>query len=106
MTQDQMHQGTDERPTIEELAESLTGFEELAIKAHFDQDLSDIKSGTMMLRALVFTQRVRGGEKAAEAKKYAMGLPIKALPDLFADDDEVTPDEPTTAAGKDDEQHE
>lgn len=92
------------KPTIEEMAESLTGFEEIAIKTHFDSTLDSFESGTMLLRALVFVQHTRAGVKTAAAKEAAMSLPIKALPDQFAEDDEVTPDEPVTAAGKDDEQ--
>lgn len=97
---------TSEKPTVEEMAESLTGFEELAIKAHFDATVDSFDSGTMLLRALVFVQHTRAGMKAKDAKDAAMALTIKALPEQFAEDTEVTPDEPVTAAGKDDEQPE
>jgi hypothetical protein len=58
--------------TVEEMIESLTGFEEIGIAKHFDMEWSDL----------------------AEAKTQALTLTLKQVNDYFEDDDEVTPDEP------------
>lgn len=96
-----------DRMTVEEMTESLTGFEEIAIKTHFGFDIGspDGTSGTTFLRGLIFAHLARAGQNAKDAKAGAMGLTIKAAADYFADDDEVTPDEPATEPGKDDEPH-
>lgn len=88
---------------------SLTGYEEDAIEEHFgappavlmmQPSLSKIK------RALIFTDRVRQGDKVGPALRYAKSLTLLEVVDAFLDDDEdaedFNPDEPDTEQGKDD----
>lgn len=94
--------------TAEEMFESLDGFEEIAIAKHFDAEIGDLaqRKPTMFARALVFTALVRDGTPPAEAKHAAMAMPLKAVNDHFAEDNEVTPEEPETEPGKGFEPHE
>jgi hypothetical protein len=82
--------------TVEEMIESLTGFEEIGIAKHFDMEWSDLAEAKpgMFLRSLVFTLHTREGKTAPEAKTQALTLTLKQVNDYFEDDDEVTPDEP------------
>ncbi len=90
--------------TVEEMIESLTGFEEIGIAKHFGQEWSDLAEAKpgMFLRSLVFTLHTREGRTAAEAKTQALTLTLGQVNDYFEDDDEVTHDEPETEPGKDD----
>lgn len=95
--------------TVDEMTDSLTGFEEVAIAKHFEADWMQLMETrpTMLLRALVFTQLARGEVKAAEAKAEAMGMPLSEVNDFFAtDEDEPMPEDPVTESGKDDSQPE
>lgn len=93
------------RTTISEAIESLTGFEEIAIKKAFEDDvfaLMNTGQETMAGRALIFIEKKREGLKDAEAKNAALSLTLKDVNAHFADEDEeVMPDEPVTESGKD-----
>jgi len=91
--------------TIEEMGESLTGFEEIGISQHFNDTLSHLldNNPTMGLRALIFTDVHRRGETNVQAsKKAAMDLPLREVMAYFADDEggEIDPEDPDTEAGK------
>jgi hypothetical protein len=95
-----------ERMSIDEMVESLNGYDEIAIEKAFGSDVSSLleKKPTMGLRALVFVDVRRGGVSDAEARKSAMELRLGEVQEYFPDEDpEVTPDDPATDAGKDDE---
>lgn len=97
-----MTQDTQDRPTLEEVAESLTGFDEIAIKTHFGFHVADETAPpTMYARALIFVHQTRQGLKTQAAKDAALGMTLKDVGEYFADDEEVTPDEPATESGKD-----
>lgn len=90
--------------TAQDMFESLTGFEELAIEKHFQTisvtDLANTKP-TMLTRALVFVQHIRAGKQPGEAKTSAMALTMKELEASFADetpDDEFMPGQTGLAA--------
>lgn len=89
--------------TAEELSESLTGFDEIAIEQHMGIDVyADAERKPMKaLRALVFVHRRREGDDDATAKQAALEMPLKAVQDYFAEDEEITPDAPETESGKD-----
>ncbi|HET6874652.1 MAG TPA: hypothetical protein VFH70_07730 [Acidimicrobiales bacterium] len=92
--------------TAEELFEDLTGFDEIAIGRAFGEDIAKLrKQPFMFIRALVFIdQRRRLGLKDKAAHEAAMRLRVADLNTYFDSDDEpeeVTPDEPVTARGKD-----
>lgn len=92
--------------TVEEMVETLTGFDEIAIGKAFpgfdiynDGDVQGVKA----LRALAFVQFRRGGANDPEAKDKALGLTLKAAKNMFIDEDEdLDPDHPETESGKDD----
>jgi hypothetical protein len=90
--------------TGEEMFESLTGFEEVAVSQHFNAEVGNLAESkpTMFLRAMVFTHLVREGRTPKEAKAEVMGMTLKACNGYFAEDDEITPDEPVTLAGEGD----
>lgn len=88
--------------TLTEAVESFTGYDEIGFEQAFGYDLAGLKErGTTLMRAAVFVLKRREGLPQLEAKDEAMKLPLGELQDYFADDDEVTPDEPDTPAGKD-----
>lgn len=91
--------------TLDEMVESLTGFDELAIEKHFDG--FDIYAhgetkGIRAMRALAFVQFRRDGQTDREAVKTAQELTFKALKDRFLPDQpEIDPADPETPSGKD-----
>jgi hypothetical protein len=90
--------------SVNALTDALNGFDELAIGKAFSEDISTLKNKPLMfLRALAFVDFRRAGMKDGPAYKAAMQLLSKDLADHFPDDpDEIDPDEPVTAEGKDD----
>lgn len=90
----------------EEMFEDLNGFEEIAIARAFGTEITTLAETKpiTMLRALVFAHKRRGGATDADAKKAAMELSIKAVQEYFTEEpDEVMPEDPASAVGKDDE---
>lgn len=90
----------------EELAGSVTGFDEIAIAKAFDMDLVDMQQkgrSTLMMRALLFVVRRREGMKDGEARKAVLEMTLGEVMEAFDTDepDEVDPDDPVTEAGKD-----
>lgn len=91
------------RPTVDELLNSLTGYDELAITKAFDKSIFELaeQAASHYLRALIFVTELRAGKKADEAKKSVLSLTIRQAQDFFSDEpDEPTPDAPITSAGK------
>jgi hypothetical protein len=91
--------------TAGEVAGSLTGFDEIAIRTHLGFDPYAVAEAQPMsyLRALVFVdQRRREHTSDAAARQAALELPARDLQDYFTEEpDEIDPDEPDTAVGKD-----
>lgn len=97
---------TTELLDVEEMIDSLTGWEEMAIEEQFDGvDFFDLK-GVKTVRALVFILLCRAagapqgeevdGEIARPAKKAVMSLTLGQCNARFAD-----PEDEATNAGKD-----
>lgn len=92
--------------TGQEVANSLTGFEELAIKQQFGASLDALDPITVA-RACGFTvlARERVGQPPSEAYMAVMQMPQSELTTLFATDDEDDADDrdpfAQSAAGKD-----
>lgn len=90
-------------PTPDEVLDTCTGYDELAIEKAFGADVETLINsgqGLKYLRALAFVQELHGGAKHDEAKKTALSLPVKALNDRFSEpepDDEL----PGSDTGKD-----
>lgn len=91
--------------TVDEMADSLTGFEELAIAKHFGDEFSALmQKPTMFLRALVMVHAARDeNTKADAAKKTAMEMTLRAVNGYFRDDSDEQPDPASleTPTGKD-----
>lgn len=72
--------------TADEMFNSLTGFDEIAIKKEFRSDVYALgkEDKAAFMRALIFTGHRRGGAKDSEAYKAAMDLPQSEVVDYFA----------------------
>lgn len=68
--------------TSEELFESLTGFDEIAISQQFGSTPTDLP-GTLLARALIFIAQRREGVSDSEAYQSAMSLPTGELTAIF-----------------------
>ena len=91
-----------DKPTIEEVTESLTGFDEIAIEKHFHIDWMKIaeEKPTFLPRCLLFVLRRREGMNDPDAYNAVMGMSLKDTNDVFVDDAELDPDDPETPSGK------
>lgn len=93
-----------EQVSAEEMAESLTGFEEIAIERAFGAEVYDLPP-VKTLRALVFVLLKRQGLRDPEAKEQVLAMPLKEVNGHFCEPEEETvPDQPETEAGKDADQ--
>lgn len=90
--------------TFNEMLDSLTGYEELAIQSGFDADINTLINthATFAVRACIAVDLARQGSTAAEAKKAAMSLTLTEVNAYFREDvEEPFPEEPVTESGKD-----
>jgi hypothetical protein len=81
------------KQSVDEIAGSLTGFDEIAIQQMFRGDMSDL-SPTMTARALVFVLKRREGLSDKDAYSAVMHLPLGEVNDSFGieGDDEAGKD--------------
>jgi hypothetical protein len=83
--------------SAEEVFDSLTGFDEIAISQHFGRTVSELgeKDQSMFGRALVFVLKRRDGASDDEARNAALGLTMKEFTAFFAEpsEDEAGKDE-------------
>lgn len=90
--------------TANEMVQSLTGFDELAIEKHMGIDpYADGERKPMaVMRAMVFVLRRREGASDQEARQAAMEMPMGVLKDTFAEEEpeELDPENPETPAGE------
>lgn len=92
--------------TVDEMLDTLTGFEEDAIAKAFGSNIFDLaeRNAVHYLRALAFVHHIRSGQADGEAKKAAMSLTIKGAQEFFTKGPvEPTPEDPITEAGKEPE---
>lgn len=74
--------------SADEVFESLNGFDEIAIERAFGE-ITSLKDRPMMfLRALLFIETRREGQKDAEAKQAAMNATMRELTDHFRSDED------------------
>jgi hypothetical protein len=78
----------------EEVAGSVTGFDEIAVERAFGRELTDLGESTKSLRALAFVLARRRGLDDTAAYNEVMGQTLNQVMDLFALGD----DEPQTLA--------
>lgn len=65
--------------TAEQVFDSVTGFDELAIAQHFGHTLSDlaVSDASMFGRALIFVVKRREGGTDDDARTAALGMTVK-----------------------------
>jgi hypothetical protein len=80
--------------TLNDLAESLNGWEELAVVKAFGFQIDDFENqGTQGIRALAFVEFKREGQKDTAAYKAAMDLTLRELIDRYPEmAEDETPD--------------
>ena len=76
------------KPTVEDSVNSLTGFDEIAVRKRFGAELSDL-SATMMMRALVYILNLRESKDEPAAFNAAMKMPLGDIQNVFADGEVV-----------------
>lgn len=89
--------------TADDMFDSLTGFDEIAVRQAFGGVNVYALSKTdplQLARCLVFVDQRRRDLKDREAFKAAQGFTLAEVYDYFADD-EVDPEDPDTDQGKD-----
>lgn len=76
--------------TGRDIADSMTGFDEIAIAQRFGRTAADLaqNDGSMFLRSLIFVAKRREGLSDDEAWNAALGLPMKEAGEFFAQDSE------------------
>jgi len=74
--------------TANETFDSLTGFDEIAIRKEFRQDVARLYEADAMafIRAMVFVHQRRQGLKDPAAFQAAMEMPQRELQHYFADE--------------------
>lgn len=89
--------------TADEMFDSLTGFEEIAIAQMFKRTVSTLASEDplQLSRALVFAHLKRGGLRDVDAYRQAQEMGTAAVRDHFAQAVESNPATPATESGKD-----
>lgn len=91
------------KPTVAEIADSLTGYDEDAIQQHMGVDIYDglVTKFVLTRRLLVFVHQTRLGATPADAVKTAKSMPSGEVVAYFGSDpEEVDDEEPETPAGK------
>lgn len=95
----------DNRPTVEEVLDNATGYDERDTVEHFGVNIETSEGIDQrprgFLRALVFMHKRHNGTKTAQALAYANNLTAVEVSEFFAEDTDAMPDEPDSAAGKD-----
>jgi hypothetical protein len=88
----------------DELFESITGFDEIAISKAFGLEIHQVQEKPFMfMRALVFVNERRRGANDLTAHSTAMNMTMAALTDYFAEpEEELDPNDPDTESGKGD----
>ena len=73
--------------TAEEIFDSLTGFDEIAIAQHFGRTVGEMaeKDQSMFGRSLIFVVKRREGVNDDDARNAALGLTMKEYVAYFAD---------------------
>jgi hypothetical protein len=96
---------SEHKQTAEEIFDSLTGFDEMAITQHFGRTIGDLASNdeSMFSRALLFTVKRREGLADDDARNFALGMTLGENIAYFADTTEKDAEE---EAGKDEQPEE
>lgn len=79
-----------DRPAVEDILGSLSGWDELAIRQFFGARWSEMvqEDASMLTRAMVFTiERRKEGVEDGAAYRHAMGLTLDQINEMFSDED-------------------
>lgn len=89
--------------TADDMAKSLTGYDQLAITRAFGESLAQMAQTDpdMVVRGLIFVDRRRDAVKDPAAHREAMDLPLGEVRGYFTGTPEPMPEAPVTAEGKD-----
>ena len=96
--------------TVDEVTDSLTGFEEIAVEQKFGLDPNALLNekpirGMRALATVLVARDLRKNDVKdpdGKAYKHVMGMTLKQVGDFFPDADaEPVPDEPVSESGKD-----
>lgn len=88
-----------DKPTGQQVVESLNGFEQWAIQSVFHAPMNQIDD-TMIGRALLFILKKREGMQTDDAFKFAMNLPYIEVQDHFSPVEDEQPGEAPGGDGK------
>lgn len=90
-----MTETTEDRMSLNDLAESLNGWEEIAVQKQFGFSIDKFEDhGTIGIRALAYVEFKRAGDNDKAAHKAAMDLTLRELVDRYPEmneDDEANP---------------
>ena len=88
---------------IEEMVDSLTGFDQIAIRQRFNERFDSLAEDPIMLtRGIYFVQLRRDGEKDADAFNQAMTIPFGELQGKFTQsEDAVDPEDESAIVERD-----
>ena len=91
-----------------ELADSVTGFDEMSVTQHFGTPLAELmdSDASMWGRALVFVIKRREGLNDDDARNAVLGMTIKEVAAHFEDDDEESGKDDSRPEPEPDEQPE
>lgn len=93
---------TNDRPGLEELAESLNGWEEIAVQKTFGFSIDKFEEhGTIGIRALAYVELKREGANDKAAHKAAMDLTLRELVERYPEMDEDNVPDPMATLRED-----
>lgn len=93
---------TTDRIPLDELAESLNGWEEIAIRKTFGFSFDQLEEqGTIAVRALAFIELKREGVKDSVAHKQVMDWSLRELVDRYPEMNEDEPADPMASIRED-----
>ncbi|WP_300399882.1 hypothetical protein [Nocardioides sp.] len=76
-----------DKPTPNDLFESMTGFDEIAVARSFGAEITTMREQPFtFMRALLFVQARRDGMSDAKAREHALGLTVREVNDSFSED--------------------
>lgn len=91
--------------TVDEIIDSLTGHDEVAIQAAFGHDITELAQShrTLFLRAAIAIHDSRETTDSVRVTyKRAMDMRMGDVSEYFSDAQDAIPDEPDSESGKDD----
>ena len=86
----------------DELAKSINGFEQIAIRERFREKLETLtEDGTMFMRSLLFVVEKRDGKKDSDAYSAVMTMPLQEVVEKFKGEDDLDEEDESAVAERD-----